>query len=272
MKLSLLDVNSNYFRHGPVKQSREVLTLIGDDGRPWMSDDGQERVYMGSAARWIKTGDTVLTAGLGLGVFPKMALNQGASRITIVERDERLLSVMRSHFPDFFAHPAIEIIPGDIHEFMKSTLRHWNFAYIDIWAGNSDSELIDRYICLAQAKQIATRAMCWQLWSMEQRIKSDLEEIEELRVGDGIPTEDFGRKLMQGGYVHYGLYYLGDKWNSIPGFIKYVREHPDACSITMWTLFANAQKQAGPAVALNSHAAGVLKHDILYQVAEAGVK
>ncbi len=110
------------------------------NGREWMTLMPNELVTQRLPIK--KAKGRVCTYGLGLGYFAFMcARKDEVERVTIVERDESVITLFKEMLLPSFEHPEkIEIICDDAFEFAAHEAPKRNFDYIfaDIWHDPSD--------------------------------------------------------------------------------------------------------------------------------------
>ncbi len=100
----------------------------------WMSDSPQERFMMWEAAKCCS--GKVLCGGLGLGVFPQLALSQKqVESIDIVEYDPNIIKIIKSTWErNPWPHSKnVRIINDSIENYLKTTKEKYDSVYIDTW-------------------------------------------------------------------------------------------------------------------------------------------
>jgi len=109
-------------------------------GREWMAIKPSEIESMQPAIDLVK--GKVITFGLGLGYFAYMVSRKtDVTSVTIVERDENVISLFREYILPQFAHAKkIEIIQSDAFDYMQSVLpeKDFDYAFIDLWHDTQD--------------------------------------------------------------------------------------------------------------------------------------
>ncbi len=110
------------------------------NGREWMTMMPNELVTQRTPIR--RAYGKVATYGLGLGYFAFMcAIKETVESVTIVERDESVITLFRELILPNFKNPEkIEIVCADAFEFAETEAPKRNFDYIfaDIWHDPSD--------------------------------------------------------------------------------------------------------------------------------------
>lgn len=74
----------------------------------------------------------VLIHGLGLGVALQGVMLEGASKVTVVEKDKELLDVVGSYWKEIY-ECKLELINDDAMTWAPSKNRRWDIAWHDIW-------------------------------------------------------------------------------------------------------------------------------------------
>lgn len=238
-----------------IKNPGVITQLVADDGRVWMTDCPQERVMMGAAARLVQPGDTVLTAGLGLGVFQRMAIAQGAVSVVSIERDQDIIDAVGPALEQ--EHPGkVVIVQGDVRQYMQDITGtvHFDFAYIDIWGGTVlDTDLLDRYWCLQLARCVARRALCWNLVRQERSYTADLtlarkiltEPDAKVRYGGAKSRELLQHRLAYDGHIIAAILFdhRFDE-TSTTDFFRWLRRHPEDAKKWADAMFVASCKSA----------------------------
>ncbi len=110
------------------------------NGREWMTMMPNELVTQRVPIK--KASGRVATYGLGLGYFAFMCAHKDeVESVTVVERDESVISLFKELLLPRFVHPEkIEIVCADAFEFAENEAPKHNFDYIfaDIWHDPSD--------------------------------------------------------------------------------------------------------------------------------------
>lgn len=86
----------------------------------------------------------VLVLGLGLGYYPFMiSLKPEVNKITIVEKNKKIVSIFKEYILPEFKHPEkIEIIEGDAFKVMKEKGHQYDYAFFDIYRSSDDGLLL----------------------------------------------------------------------------------------------------------------------------------
>ncbi|MCR4912061.1 MAG: hypothetical protein K5925_06085 [Bacilli bacterium] len=109
----------------------------------WMSITPNEIKTMEKAIK--EANGNVIVFGLGLGYFPFMiSLKESVKSITIIEKDEKIISLFEKNLlPQFPYKEKIIIQKKDAFEVIKSTL-NYNYAFVDLWHTAEDG--IETYL------------------------------------------------------------------------------------------------------------------------------
>lgn len=103
--------------------------------KAWMSDAGEERCMMLSAAKLAR--GHVLVGGLGLGIYPQfvLALGRPVDSITIVESDARVIEIVTHAWlerrPE--QRKVVTIVEGKIEDYLANAKQMFDTIYLDTW-------------------------------------------------------------------------------------------------------------------------------------------
>ena len=115
------------------------------NGREWMTMMPNEIVTQRLPVK--KARGRVCTYGLGLGYFAFMCADKDeVESVTVVERDESVISLFNELILPCFTHPEkLNIICADAFDFAENKAKSYNFDYIfaDIWHDPTDG--VDAY-------------------------------------------------------------------------------------------------------------------------------
>lgn len=126
----------------PLGYFREEFSypVVLQDGREWMLVTPNEVETIRPAAA--RAHGNVVTFGLGLGYFPYMAsLKPEVEQITVVELDDRVISLFEAYILPQFPHPEkIRLECMDAFAFLDQDFseKHYDYAYADIWHDAGD--------------------------------------------------------------------------------------------------------------------------------------
>lgn len=115
--------------------------------KAWMSDSGEELMTMFSAAKEAR-GD-VLVGGLGMGVYPQMALylKKPVDSFTIIDNSHDVIEITTEAWLDCLddnVRNKINIIEQSFEEYIKTTEKKFDTIYVDLWE-DSDPRLLPYY-------------------------------------------------------------------------------------------------------------------------------
>ena len=136
---------------------------VSEQGREWMTVTPNEVETMKGAVSQAE-GD-VAAFGLGLGYFAYMASEKESVRsVTVIERDESVISLFREHILPQFAHAdKIEIIRADAFEFAAGGMggKRFDVAFVDLWHDVSDGA--EMYIKMKKLERLSpgTQFVYW---------------------------------------------------------------------------------------------------------------
>lgn len=105
---------------------------VKEDETTWMSVTPHEINTM--AASILSARGEVLTYGLGLAYFPFMCVRRDeVAHVTIVERDEKAISLFEHLLLPFFPHQEkIRVVKDDAFHYAKKA-PHFDYAFVDLW-------------------------------------------------------------------------------------------------------------------------------------------
>ena len=101
--------------------------------RLWMSDTRAEIIDHMPLFRAVRPGCTVLLHGLGLGMALNGCLLEGASKVTVVERDPDVIALTGSYWREKWGADRVEIIEADALAWNPPNGSHWDVVWHDIW-------------------------------------------------------------------------------------------------------------------------------------------
>lgn len=87
---------------------------------------------------------TVLLHGLGLGVALRAAVLEGASKITVVEKDKDLLDFVGAYWKDYY-RDTVELIHDDAMTWSPKRGAKWDIVWHDIWPAITSDNLKDMH-------------------------------------------------------------------------------------------------------------------------------
>ena len=133
--------------------------LLGFDG------DVTELVFpaqcMLGMVQWIKDRPSTLIIGAGGGPDVVIALNHGASPITVVELNRTTIDVVGEHFSDFvgdlYGRPGVEVIHDDGRHFVRTTDQHFDVIQLSgvdtiaVGSGGAVQNLSENYLYTIEA-------------------------------------------------------------------------------------------------------------------------
>ena len=104
--------------------------------KAWMSDKAEELMSMHSAAKEAR-GD-VLVGGLGMGIFPQMALylERPVDSFTIVDNDPDVIKITTGAWLnrlDDNTRDKIEILEQSFEDYIKTTDKKFDTIFVDLW-------------------------------------------------------------------------------------------------------------------------------------------
>lgn len=140
-----------------VCQERTIVQSLLEDGSVWMTDLPCELVQMhDELARRVR--GRVLVGGLGLGVLPRMLLNNPAvTSITVVERSADVVALVA---PTLDCE-RLSVVTQDIHE-LGVERREYDFALLDTWAHTGEMTWTSEVVPLRRKFVPLVRGVrCW---------------------------------------------------------------------------------------------------------------
>lgn len=178
------------------EKSRQAFLDIFFPPRAWMTDTLIERSMMLLAAREAK--GKVLVGGLGLGIYPQIALyiKRPISSITIVEASADVIELVEPgvlKFAESYKVP-IKIVNDTIENFMQQTENRYDTVYMDTWGDLHYKFLAYINYLVSLATKIATpqgKIQCWgynfmykQLLKVAEHLETEPTAIEKLLTKD----------------------------------------------------------------------------------------
>jgi hypothetical protein len=140
-------------RYGHVRFDGPIhIPVLADKfDQPWMSVTPSEVLNMRSGVR--KARGTVLVGGLGLGIIIRLLqAKKTVKSITVVERDEALIGLMKSFYPE------VQLIHSDFYKYADAHIQNFDSVLVDIWDGYGDASYDREYV---QIKKAHSRVWGW---------------------------------------------------------------------------------------------------------------
>ena len=125
--------------------------------------------------------------GLGLGYYAFMtAMKENVSSVTVIERDESVISLFREYLlPQFPHQEKITVVQADAYEYLEKEMgkEQYDFAYVDLW-----HDVLDGTPMYLQARQMekhspGTEFTYWIEKSMLLWLRGLM--LEEIKAGEG---------------------------------------------------------------------------------------
>ena len=130
---------------------------VFENGVEWMAIKPNEIETMKEPIERAR-GD-IVTFGLGMGYFAYMtSLKDTVSSVTIVERDENVISLFKAHIlPHFENKDKIKIVQSDAFDFAKNIMpkSEFDYAFVDLWHDTSDG--VDLYIKMKKLEHLSNK-------------------------------------------------------------------------------------------------------------------
>lgn len=186
----------------------------------WMSDGVQERLMMWEAAK--RSYGRVLCGGLGLGVYPQLALSlPRVDSVHVVEMDHDVIEMIQNNWR---IHPwsrmgKCHISQSPIEEYLMCTNEKYDVVYIDTWDAIYHEYLPHLNELTALAKRVLNPNGEILLWAFDLKVRSFLETAKDLFLKKEkfiMASEDQLHRIQ----VEYPLLYL---------LVIWLRSHPQ-CS------------------------------------------
>ena len=106
----------------------------------------------------------VLVLGLGLGYYPFLvAQKEDVEKITVVEKNPRIISLFRSEILPFFPNAGkLRVVQADAFDFLEDTeAGAFDFCYADIWEGWVDGSALVKRLKPHEKRLYGTRFRYW---------------------------------------------------------------------------------------------------------------
>ncbi|MBQ8697327.1 MAG: hypothetical protein IJ519_06370 [Clostridia bacterium] len=133
-----------------------TFPTVKQSGREWMSVIPNEIVTMKKGIN--EASGRVLTFGLGLGYYAfHVSRKDEVISVTVVERDESVISLFREHILPFFPdRDKITLIRADAFDYAALHLPGYDYIYTDIWHDPSDGA--ELYLRMKEYEHLAPEA------------------------------------------------------------------------------------------------------------------
>lgn len=156
----------------------------------------------------------VLVCGLGLGYYAYMTSNKSSvNKITIVERDERVISLFSKYIlPQFENKEKISIVKADALEYLKEKApkANFDFVFVDLWHDASDG--VELYIKIKKLEALLPKAK-FEYWIEKTLISTIRTGIfnaiyPRLETGEITKTEQELEQMLTDNYIREIVKYL----------------------------------------------------------------
>ena len=191
--------NDNYLETtslGYFKDDYQYLTL-SKDNVIWMSINPNEINTMNDDIKLMN--GNILVLGLGLGYISYMlSLKDDVSSITIIEKDEEIITLFKKYILDKFDFKnKIKIIHQDALDFLKTTsLDSYQFIYVDLYHNPNDGLKLFLDIKKIESKYSSTKFLYWlnkSLFSLVRRVLLTLL----IEVYEGSSIKDYQNEVYE---------------------------------------------------------------------------
>ncbi|MCU0286123.1 MAG: hypothetical protein MUF15_06960 [Acidobacteria bacterium] len=155
--------------------------------KAWMSDSAEELMSMFSAAKEAR-GD-VLVGGLGMGIYPQMALylKRPVDSFTIIDNSHDVIEITTDAWLDHLdddVRSKIDIIEQSFEEYIKTTEKKFDTIYVDLWE-DSDPRLLPYYNHLVDyLKPLCKEGGRIYIWAYALAIDSFVKLIHSYETND----------------------------------------------------------------------------------------
>ncbi len=199
-----------------IKGHREIVRIgffdeeftfptVFENGVEWMAIKPNEIETMKAPIE--KAHGNVLVCGLGLGYYAYMISNkQSVNSITIVERDERVISLFCEHIlPQFESKNKISIVRADAIEYLKNDAprANFDFAFVDLWHDASDG--VELYIKIKKLEVLNPNVefSYWIERTLISTIKTGIFNAlyPRLKSGEIVKTEKEIEQMLSDNYI-----------------------------------------------------------------------
>ncbi len=147
----------------------------------WMSDDPQERLMMWEAAK--RSSGKVLCGGLGLGVFPQLALSlPGVQSVHVVEMEQSVINMIQTGWSktpwNRMTH--CTIVHQKIEDYLKTTKEKYDTVYIDTWDSIYHEYLPHLNYLTKLCKKVLRPGGEILLWAFDRMLQAFLQTARDL--------------------------------------------------------------------------------------------
>lgn len=123
---------------------------------------------------------TVVMHGLGLGIAMNGVLMDGASKVTVVEKDEEIIKWVGAYWQKKYGD-RIELIHDDAFTWRPEKGRKWDIAWHDIWPTVNDLNLPEMHTL---HRRFGSRVK-WQASWCRERCEWMREQLRKAKQGEG---------------------------------------------------------------------------------------
>ena len=157
-----ITVDRNHIEHTCIGYFNEDIKYpqIKEDGSVWMLITPHEIKTMEKPIK--EATGNVLVFGLGLGYFPYMiSIKDNVNKITIVEKDKKIIKMFKEHILPFFEHKEkITIIEDNAKNFIENDF-DYNYCFVDLWFDTLDGLPLYIYFKNKEKKHPNTKFDYW---------------------------------------------------------------------------------------------------------------
>jgi spermidine synthase len=172
--------------------------------KAWMSDSGEERCMMFSAAKEAK--GHVLVAGLGLAIYPQfaLALNRPLKSITIIEQNEKIIDFVKEAWLNHISDIEIEItiIKDTIENYLSQTKQKFDTIYLDTWEDADPRFLAHINYLIDLASKHCSENATIQCWGYAKMIDTFIKDVKSLTINK-FPLHEHHLDPVLQGYVDW---------------------------------------------------------------------
>ena len=158
----------------PIEQAQHDDIFLNVLNELWFSDQLKQRNTFPSDYR-------ILVGGLGLGYTPEILQSLGAKHITIVERSEEVISLVKDSI-NVLDDVELDIVHADLFDFLRTVPwsyrkggTTWDLGFYDIWQGDGEFVFHDMVVPLRRlSKDVVTQVVNWNEDVMRGQLVSAL--------------------------------------------------------------------------------------------------
>jgi spermidine synthase len=206
----------------------------------WMSDTLQERLMMWEAAK--RSRGRVLCGGLGLGIFPQLALSlPTVESVLVLEMDPAVIEMIQEGWSGtpWKEREKCTIVQGSIEGYLESTREKFDTVYLDTWDAIYHEYLPHVNRLSGMAERVLKPGGEVLLWAHEMMIRHYLQTVKNI-IENREKYANLGRERWEGLRHYYPLVH-----RFVEGFLERPQDSDEVLKTRAYEIAARSSKDMG---------------------------